>query len=72
MKGNWGGGAGRALIVRWQMADQVKFVDGAVLVGHNVPFDLRMLNSELARLSMPLVPGVAVLCTKQVKMMNLH
>jgi DNA polymerase III epsilon subunit family exonuclease len=44
----------------------VKFVDGAVLVGHNVSFDLRMLNAELARLSMPLVPGVAVLCTKQL------
>jgi len=28
----------------------VKFVDGAVIVGHNVSFDLRMLNAELQRL----------------------
>ena len=35
----------------------VKFVDGALLLGHNVAFDLRMLNAELQRLNMPPVPG---------------
>jgi len=35
----------------------VKFVNGAVLIGHNVAFDLRMLNAELQRLNMPPVPG---------------
>ena len=37
----------------------VKFVNGAVLVGHNVAFDLRMLNAELQRLNMPPVPGIS-------------
>ena len=39
----------------------VKFVNGAVLIGHNVAFDLRMLNAELQRLKMPPVPGTLAL-----------
>lgn len=39
----------------------VKFVNGAVLIGHNVAFDLRMLNAELQRLNMPPVPGKLIL-----------
>ena len=44
----------------------VKFVDGAVLVGHNVAFDLRMLNAELQRLNMPRVPGEFELKREQI------
>ena len=34
------------------LADFLRFADGAVIVGHNVSYDLRILRSELRRLSM--------------------
>ena len=42
--------------------DISKFLDGAVLVAHNLPFDLRMLGGEFERAGIEFDPGVG-LCT---------
>lgn len=35
------------------VADFLEFIEGAELIIHNAPFDMRFLNSELARLRLP-------------------
>jgi DNA polymerase III epsilon subunit family exonuclease len=46
------------------LADSIMhFIDDHLLIAHNVAFDRRMLNSELARLSLPLLCGSRFECT---------
>lgn len=43
----------------------LKFIEGAILIAHNAPFDLKVLTVELKRCGLP-VPGNTVIDTKRL------